>query len=300
LIHHSDRGSTYASYEYEDLLNIHRSSDCEYEILFGSETIRDVCEISTPEGWRTADEWTLLVKDPDMSADPEIAPNDFFFYLSKGTLDGSTYYSISWNANDAGQPAYIHAQWNLGEDYTYTKDPERDIHTIEGHDTEIVLNFEVSLQKYPQPELIDLSTYAPEAVSNWDMLFTMNELIIMHRARLRQLMKLKIDQIKSFSTDHDYTVQNVEAALKAQEAWEAYASARSDETSAGVWTRKRSTFRRRFEIPRIAKGADRRVDESGFEMTESSDLLVKFWKQYPKMLVKRLAHCFQSPKKLFP
>jgi len=213
------------------LLQVHRSPDCEYETLFGSETIRDVCEINTPEGWRTADEWTLLVKGPDLSADPEIAPNDFFFYLSKRTLNGLTYYSISWNANDAGEPAYTHAKWNLGDDYIYTKDPERDIHTIEGDDTEIVLNFEVSLHKYPQPELIDLSTYAPEAVTNWDMLFGMDELIIMHQARLRQLMKVKIDQIKSFSDD--YTEINVEAALKTQEAWEAYASARSDETRAG-------------------------------------------------------------------
>jgi hypothetical protein len=214
------------------LLPIHRSPDCEYETLFGSKTISDVCDISTPEGWRTADEWTLLVKGPNMSDDPEIAPNDFFFYLSKKTLNDLTYYSISWNANDAGEPAYTHAQWILGEDYIYTKDPERDIHTIEGGDTEIVLNFEVSLQKYPQPEHIDLSTYNPEDKTNWDMLFTLNELIVMHLARIRQLMKLKIDRIKSDSLFDDWTVQNVEAALKTQEAWEAYASARSAETSA--------------------------------------------------------------------
>ena len=64
------------------------------------------------------------------------------------------------------------------------------------------------------------------------MLFTLNELIVMHLARIRQLMKLKIDRIKSDSLFDDWTVQNVEAALKTQEAWEAYASARSAETSA--------------------------------------------------------------------
>jgi len=33
------------------LLYIHRSPDCEYKTLYGSKTIRDICEISAPEGW---------------------------------------------------------------------------------------------------------------------------------------------------------------------------------------------------------------------------------------------------------
>jgi hypothetical protein len=215
------------------LLYIHRSPDCEYKTLHGSKTIRDICEISAPEGWRTAKEWTLIVSGPDMNSDPEKVPGDFFFYLRKGDYDGNSYFNINWNANDAGEAVYSHAQWNLGEDYVYTKHPEKDIHTIEGHGTSIVLNFEVSLHKYPEPELIDRSVYAQNAYSNLEMLYVADELNMMYRARLRRLMKLKIDEIKASSYSHDYMVQNVEAALETQKAWEAYASARSNETRAG-------------------------------------------------------------------
>jgi len=201
------------------LLYIHRSPDCEYKTLRGSETIRDICEISAPEGWRDSAQWTLIVKGPEMSADPETAPNDFFFYLAKGDNGGDPYFSINWNANDAGEPIYTHAQWNLGEDYSYTKDPEKDIHTIEGHGTKIVLNFEVSLHKYPEPELIVFGDYAPNAYSNLEMLYAADELNIMNRARLKQLMKLKVDEIRASSYSHDYMVQNVEAVMKTQRAW---------------------------------------------------------------------------------
>ena len=222
---------------FEDgLWRIHRSPNCKYERR--SPVIRAVCEVASDKDWRTADDWTIIVWGPKPSYEENDSDEYHFFYLHKTTFDGEPpIYSINWNANFKGEPVYSKAQWNLGEDYTYSKHPEEDIHTIEGHRSKIVLNFECSLVKYPEPEITSWNDYYKDAMCNFSMLFRTSELIALHRARIRQLMKLKIEQIRS----NDYvTEEHIEKmvghAIKVQEAWEKYASARWHEVSASYGT----------------------------------------------------------------
>ena len=218
---------------FEDgLWRIHRSPNCKYERR--SPVIRAVCEIASDKDWRTADGWTMIVWGPKPSYEENDSDKYHFFYLRKMTFNGEPpIYSINWNANFKGEPVYSKAQWNLGEDYTYSKHPEKDIHTIEGHGSKIVLNFECSLVKYPEPETTSWDDYYKDAYSNYDMLFRTAELIALQKARIRQLMKLKIEQIR----DNDYRAEEsietlVENAIKVQDAWENYASARWHEVAA--------------------------------------------------------------------
>lgn len=87
--------------------------------------------------------------------------------------------------------------------------------------------------KCPEPETTSWDDYYKDAYSNYDMLFRTAELIALQKARIRQLMKLKIEQIR----DNDYGTEEyietlVENAIKVQEAWEKYAFARWHEVAA--------------------------------------------------------------------
>ena len=218
---------------FEDgLWRLNRSPNCKYERR--SPVIRAICDIESDKDWRTADNWTIIIREPKPSYEENESGKYHLFYLQKKTLnDEPPIYSINWNANLEGEPAHDHAQWKLGEDYTYSKHPEEDIHTIEGHRSTIVLNFECSLVKYPEPETTSWKDYYKDAMCNFSMLFRTSELISLHRARIWQLMKLKIEQIRS----NDYTTEEhlekmVGHAIKVQETWEKYASARWHEVSA--------------------------------------------------------------------
>ena len=217
----------------DSLWHPHRSPDCDYKKIYEWDLIRDVCEITTPVGWRTAKQWTIIVKGPDLKEDNSHPPGDYFFYLHKNDINGQDQYAISWNADLNGDPIYSHAQWQLGEDYTYTKHPNKDIHIIEGHGSKITLNFECSLDKFPEPENLDIGTYLGDVKNNWEMLFKVVELGKLHEARLEQLMEQKLITIKedysiADGTDH-YGDKIAKAAVEAQEAWEKYASARYKE-----------------------------------------------------------------------
>ena len=209
-----------------------RSDDCEYKVRHEWDLIRDVCKISVMEGWREADNWTMIISDPNRNAETDHPSGNYFFYIQKMHLGEETRYSISWNGNDAGEPEYSHAQWNLGEDYTYSKHPTKDIHTIKGHESEIIINFECSLVKYPEPEALDIGAYFEDCQNNWDMKFKMTELIKLHDARIRQLMEEKIQSIEEDYSDPEVTHHRdniIQHAVKAQEAWKAYATARANE-----------------------------------------------------------------------
>ena len=150
------------------------------------------------------------------------------------TFDGEPpNYSISWNANMEGEPVYSHAQWNMGEDYTYSKHPEKDIHTIEGFGCHIVLNFEISLAKYPEPENTSWGEHYKGALCNASMVQATTELIYLQKARIKELMKFNIEQIRgnaSYSQEHAEGM--VSSAIEVQETWEKYASAKSRESAA--------------------------------------------------------------------
>ena len=211
---------------------LNRSPNCKYERR--SPVIRAICDIESDENWRTADDWTIIVREPKPSYEKNESGKHHLFYLQKKTLNGKPpIYSINWNANLKGEPVHDDAQWNLGEDYTYSKHPDEDIHTIEGHRSTIVLNFECSLVKYPEPETTSWKDYYKDAMCNFSMLFRTSELISLHRARIWQLMKLKIEQIRSndYSTE-EHIEKMVGHAIKVQETWEKYASARWREVSA--------------------------------------------------------------------
>ncbi len=101
---------------------IHRLPDCEYEKRH--DVIRAICSIHTTKDWRTADDWTLIVSGPKVKdEDRQTTDQHYFFYLHKYNFNGEVQYSINWNADLKGNPVYSHAQWNLGEDYTYAKHP---------------------------------------------------------------------------------------------------------------------------------------------------------------------------------
>jgi len=211
---------------------LNRSPNCKYERR--SPVIRAICGIEADKDWRTADDWTIIVREPRPSYEENESDKHHLFYLQKKTLNGEPpIYSINWNANLKGEPAHDHAQWKLWEDYTYSKHPEKDIHTIEGHLSTIVLNFECSLVKYPEPETTSWKDYYKDAMCNFSMLLRTEELISLHRARIWQLMKLKIELIRSDNYDtEEHTEKMVGHAIKVQEAWEKYALSRAHEVSA--------------------------------------------------------------------
>jgi hypothetical protein len=217
----------------DGLWHPHRSPDCDYKKLYEWDLIRDVCEIRAPEGWRTAKEWTIMIWGPDLKEDGSYPPGDYFLYLHKTNWDGKGHYSISWNADFNGDPTYSHAQWQLGEDYSYSKYPTKDIHIIEGHGSKITMNFECSLEKFPEPEKMDIGEYVGDAKNNLEVLFKVVELGKLHEARLNELMEQKLKTIsEDFSLTDDLAHHGdniIKAAIAAQEAWEAYASARSTE-----------------------------------------------------------------------
>jgi hypothetical protein len=209
-----------------------RSSECIYERR--PNVIRAVCKIDADKDWRTADDWTIVVYGPKASYEDNDTDQFHFFYLHKWTFDGEQpIYSISWNGNMEGEPVYSHAQWNMGEDYTYSKHPEKDIHTIEGFGCHIVLNFEISLAKYPEPENTSWGEHYEGALCNAGMVQATTELIYLHKARIKELMKLNIEQIRgnaSYSQEHAEGM--VSSAIEVQETWEKYASAKSRESAA--------------------------------------------------------------------
>jgi hypothetical protein len=169
---------------------------------------------------------------PDYGNDPSV--NYHFLYLHKHTFNGIPQYSISWNANKAGEPVYDSAEWNLGGDYSYLKDPDKDIHTIKGHGTEIVLNFELSLHKYPEPESTNWEDHFEVAYCTAGMVGNLNKIILLYKARINQLMQLKLEQIKDNPGEiPEYIEKLTKAALETQKTWEAFATARSRESSAG-------------------------------------------------------------------
>ena len=216
----------------DGLWRLNRSPDCVYQKRFG--VIRAVCDLWVEKDWRNSDNWTIILSGPKPSFEDNDTDQYHFFYLHKMTFDDRPpMYSISWNADLEGKPVYDHAQWNLGEDYSYSKHPEKDIHTIEGHESKIVINFECSLLKYPEPETTSWREYYKDAVTNYDMLFRTTELISLQEARIRQLMKLKIEQIRDddYNTD-EYIETMVKRAIEVQEAWEEYATARYREVAA--------------------------------------------------------------------
>lgn len=211
---------------------IHRSPDCEYETR--QSVIRAICNITVDKNWRTADNWTMKVwgPKPDYGNDP--SADYHFFYLQKHTFNGIPQYSINWNANKEGEPVHDSAQWNLGEDYSYFKDPDKDIHTIKGHGTEIVLNFELSLHKYPEPESTVGEDLFEAAYCTAGMVENAVKIILLYDARINQLMQLKLEQIKDNpNATPEYIEKLTKAALDTQKAWEAFATARSRESSAG-------------------------------------------------------------------
>ena len=215
----------------DGLWRLNRSPNCKYERR--SPVIRAICDIESDKDWRTADNWTIVVREPKPSYEENESDKHHLFYLQKRTFDGEPTYSISWNANLKGEPVYDHAQWKLVEDYTYSKHPEEDIHTIGGHLSKIVLNFECSLVKYPEPETTSWKDYYKDAMCNFSMLLRTEELISLHRARIWQLMELKIEQIRAddYATE-EYIETMVGHAIKVQEAWEKYALSRAHEVSA--------------------------------------------------------------------
>ena len=216
----------------DGLWRLNRSPNCKYERR--SPVIRAICDIESDKDWRTADDWTIIVREPKPSYEKNESGEHHLFYLQKKTLNGEPpIYSINWNANLKGEPVYDHAQWKLGDDYTYSKHPEEDIHTIEGHRSKIVLNFECSLVKYPEPETTSWNDYYKDAMCNFSMLFRTEELISLHRARIWQLMKLKIELIRSDNYDtEEHMEKMVGHAIKVQETWEKYALSRAHEVSA--------------------------------------------------------------------
>lgn len=210
---------------------IHRTTECKYETR--RSVIRSICNITVDKDWRTSDNWLMRVWGPKPNYENNPSDDYHFFYLQKLTFNGIPQYSISWNANMEGEPAYDSAQWNLGEDYSYLKNPDKDIHTIIGHGSEIVLDFELSLLKYPEPESTTWSDYFNGVETNTGMLVTNDKLVILHKARIRELMGLKLEQIKSDPyAEPDYIDKLTKAAIGTQKAWEEYAIARSEETSA--------------------------------------------------------------------
>lgn len=209
-----------------------RSPECIYERRYS--LFSAVCDIDADKDWRTADEWTIVVNGPRPSYEDSDSEQYHFFYLHKTTFDGKPpTYSISWNANMEGEPVYSHAQWNMGEDYTYSKHPEKDIHTIKGFGSKIVLNFEISLTKYPEPENTSWRDHYKEALCTASINQAVSELISLQRARIKQLMKLKFEKIRSNEYDTDeYKESMVREAIEVQEAWDAYAQARGREVAA--------------------------------------------------------------------
>jgi len=216
----------------DGLWSSRRSSECIYERR--PSVIRAVCEIDADKDWRTADDWTIVVSGPKASYEDNDTDQYHFFYLHKMTFDGEPpIYSISWNGNMEGEPVYSHAQWNMGEDYTYSKHPEKDIHTIEGFGCHIVLNFEISLAKYPEPENTSWGEHYEGALCNASMVQATIELISLQKARIKEIMKLNIEQIRgnaSYSEEHAEGM--VSSAIEVQETWEKYASAKSRESAA--------------------------------------------------------------------
>ena len=96
-----------------------------------------------------------------------------------------------------------------------------------------MLNFECSLVKYPEPETTSWDDYYKDAMCNFSMLLRTSELIALHRARIRQLMKLNIEQIRSDDYDTEEHIEKmVGHAIKVQEALEKYALSRVHEVSA--------------------------------------------------------------------
>ncbi len=210
----------------------HRKQDCDYKVKFEWDLIRDICKLRTEQGWPTADDWTLFISGPDINEEVEWPPGDYFFYLNKGQMNGKDWYSISWNADMEGEPTYSSAQWMLGEDYTYSKHPTKDIHTIEGHGSKIVINFECTLKQYPEPELMDLGAYYGAGRNNIEMHEKANELLILHKARLRQLMDQKLKDAEADWGDPyaKHRQQEILDSIRATHAaWEAYASTQYEE-----------------------------------------------------------------------
>jgi hypothetical protein len=210
----------------------HREPDCDYQVKFEWDLIRDICELRTEKGWRTADDWTLIISGPGLKGGDAWPPGDYFFYLSKGQMNGKDWYSISWNADMEGEPTYSHAQWMLGEDYTYSKHPTQDIHIIEGHGSKIVINFECTLKRIPEPERMDLGAYYGQGATNIAMQEKANELLILHKARLRQLMEQKLKEAESdwgdpYLKHHQSDILDTIRATHT--AWEAYATAQYEE-----------------------------------------------------------------------
>lgn len=216
----------------DGLWSSRRSPECIYERRYS--LFSAVCDIDADKDWRTADDWTIVVNGPRPGYEDSDSDQYHFFYLHKTTIDGKpSTYSISWNANMEGEPVYSHAQWNMGEDYTYSKHPEKDIHTIEGFGSKIVLNFEISLTKYPEPENTSWHDHYKEAHCTASINQAVSELISLQRARIKQLMKLKFEKIRSNGYDTDeYKESMVIEAIKVQEAWDAYAQARGREVAA--------------------------------------------------------------------
>ena len=210
----------------------HRAPDCEYKVKFEWDLIRDICELRTEQDWRTADDWTLVISGPDLKEGDSWPPGDYFFYLSKGQMNGKDWYSINWNADIDGEPTYSHAQWMLGEDYSYSKHPTQDIHTIEGHGSKIVINFECTLQRIPEPEHLDLGAYYGQGATNIEMKEKANELLILHKARLRQLMDRKLEDAKADWGDPSvkhHQKEILDTIRATHTAWEAYATAQYEE-----------------------------------------------------------------------
>ena len=210
---------------------IHRLPNCEYEKRH--DVIRAICSIHTTKDWRTADDWTLIVTGPKVKdEDRQTTDQHYFFYLHKYNFNGEVQYSINWNADLKGNPVYSHAQWNLGEDYTYAKHPTMDIHTIEGHGFKMVLNFECSLLKYPEPESTKWDHYYQDAVSNFDMIIRTSELVELHAARIKALIQQKIKEIaEDGSNTPEYIDTLTQAVIQTQESWEAYATAQCAEVA---------------------------------------------------------------------
>lgn len=210
----------------------HRAPDCEYKVKFEWDLIRDICELRTEQDWRTADDWTLVISGPKLKVGDAWPPGDYFFYLSKGQMHGKDWYSINWNADIEGEPTYSHAQWMLGEDYTYSKHPTKDIHTIEGHGSKIVINFECTLKHYPEPEHLDLGAYYGQGATNIEMQEKATELLILHKARLRQLMDQKLKDAQADWADPyvKHRQKEILDSIRATHtAWEAYASTQTEE-----------------------------------------------------------------------
>ncbi len=209
-----------------------RSPECIYERRYS--LFSAVCDIDSDKDWRTADDWTIVVNGPRPGYEDSDSDQYHFFYLHKMTFDGKPpIYSISWNANMEGEPVYSHAQWNMGEDYTYSKHPEKDIHTIEGFGSKIVLNFEISLTKYPEPENNTWHEHYEDALCTASLNQAVSELMSLQRARIKQLMELKIESIRSNKFDSEKDAESlVNSAIEVQEAWDTYATARGREVAA--------------------------------------------------------------------